>query len=361
MQITHKHYVPLLRWRMGEYQALFRLETSRKPFVVPLIEVLEPDFDFEKWVPKKSIDEHLTAFGGQLSKKWGERPALVDARQILPTTRMSDGRHPMAFLFDEGRTLGNVMVPVIALDNDAAYQVAVRDIHTGDGRGAALRCTLEEALDPDFDANVTALLTTLGFALHDLDIVLDLRAPAYEPMTGLVGVVNAALGASAAMLGARSAVVIGASFPDSLAQMTVDLDTFPRNEWRFFKALVAARSSTARRPAFGDYAVAAITFAKGDMRFMRGAPNVRYAVNDNWLIARRKRKKGETNQAYPGLCGLITKSGQHRGSPYSAGSAYIADCESGAVSRGNPTTWKWVATNHHITVVLDDLATLIWP
>jgi hypothetical protein len=28
------------------------------------------------------------------------------------------------------------------------------------------------------------------------------------------------------------------------------------------------------------------------------------------------------------------------------------------VTRGNATTWKWVATNHHITKVLDDLARL---
>jgi len=94
------------------------------------------------------------------------------------------------------------------------------------------------------------------------------------------------------------------------------------------------------------------------MRFMRGSPNVRYAVDDAWLVARAKRTPGSSNQAYPGLCSLITGSGSYLGQTYSAGSAYIEDCRIGAATRGNPTVWKWVATNHHITKVLDDLASL---
>jgi len=358
MVITPKHYVPVLRWRMGEYQALLKLDAARKPFVVPLIEVLEPDFDFEKWVPKKNLDDHLSTFSGQLQKKWADRPALLDGRQLPPASRMADGRHPMTFLFDEARALGNTLTPVVALDNDVDYKVAVRDIRTIDQRGVALRCTLDEALDPDFDKNVAGLLAGLSLGLVQVDIILDLRAPTYEPLTGLVGIVQSALSGSASIAAARSVVVLGASFPDTLAHLKLSLETLPRSEWRLYKALVTALAPSARRPAFGDYAVAATTFAKGDMRFMRGAPNVRYAVNDDWIVARRKRNKGETNQAYPGLCALITGSGQYRGKGHSAGGDYIKDCETGAASRGNPTTWKWVATNHHITVVLDGLATL---
>ncbi|GAA0195989.1 hypothetical protein JKF87_17080 [Brevundimonas nasdae] len=73
-------------------------------------------------------------------------------------------------------------------------------------------------------------------------------------------------------------------------------------------------------------------------------------------MARTKRVKGQTNHAYPGLCLSIITSGQYMGPTFSQGSAYIQGCQSGTVTRGNPTTWKWVATNHHITVVLDDLS-----
>ena len=40
------YYVPLLRWRAGEYRALKRLSDACRQRTVPLIEVLPPDYDF---------------------------------------------------------------------------------------------------------------------------------------------------------------------------------------------------------------------------------------------------------------------------------------------------------------------------
>jgi len=360
MTIAPTQYVPLLRWRMGEYQALFKLAAGLKSSVVPLIEVLPPDFDFEQWRPKKELDEHLGAFAPKLEKKWGDRPALLDGRQLDPTARMADGRHPMGFVFEEARQRGVDLTPVIGLESDAAYRQAVHDIDAVDMNGAVLRCTLEEALDPDFDNHVDALLNALVIDIARLDIVLDLRSPAYAPQEPLVSVIRAALN-GARFQAARSVVLMAASFPETMTELKLPIQTVPREEWRLYAALIVAQSPQERRPSFGDYAVAAVTFAQGDMRFMRGSPNVRYAVPNGWLVARSKRKKGETNHAYPGLCGLILTSGQYHGAAFSEGSAYIEGCHTGVAKRGNPTVWKWVATNHHITVVLDDLARLPAP
>lgn len=142
MAITSRTYVPLLRWRMGEYQALERLGAAQKEVTVPLLEVLPPDYDFEQRRPKKSLDNHLHLFGQRLLKKWGARPALVDAGRLDAAVRMADGRHPMTYLFDEARALGTKPTPVTTLDRDAAYQQAVRLIDALNLRGAALRCTL---------------------------------------------------------------------------------------------------------------------------------------------------------------------------------------------------------------------------
>jgi len=48
-----KPYVPLLRWRQGEYEALFRLGGPQKDAILPLIEILKPDYDFEQRKPKR--------------------------------------------------------------------------------------------------------------------------------------------------------------------------------------------------------------------------------------------------------------------------------------------------------------------
>nr|WP_248286871.1 beta family protein [Brevundimonas pishanensis] len=355
MTISPKQYVPVLRWRAGEYRALSKLSVACKSLVVPLIEVLEPDFDFEKLRPVKTIDKQLLDFGAQLQKSWGQHPALLDGRQLLTATRMADGSHPMTFLFNAARAQGAVLTPVIALSSDLDYQIAVRDIAAQDMNGVVLRCTLDEALDPDFAVNVAFLLGMIAIAPPQLDIVLDLRSPSYEPQAALIAIIRSAL-ASPTFLGARSSVVLGASFPETLTALTLPIQTIDRLEWRLYKTLITALTAQERRPAFGDYAVAAIDFPRGDMRFMRGSPNIRYTVRDGWLVARTKRLKGQTNHAYPSLCQSIITSGQYRGPTFSQGSAYISGCHAGTETRGNATTWKWVATNHHITVVVDDLS-----
>ena len=54
MKLTERIYVPALRWRQGEYQALWKLATAVKEKVIPLITVPPVEFDFELHQPKKS-------------------------------------------------------------------------------------------------------------------------------------------------------------------------------------------------------------------------------------------------------------------------------------------------------------------
>ena len=96
-------YVPVLKWRQGEYQALWRLDDAQKARIVPLIEVTPPDFDFEQWQPKKTIDGHLKKFAARFKQKWGERPALLDAGLLDPAARMIGGTHPLLWLVDQVR------------------------------------------------------------------------------------------------------------------------------------------------------------------------------------------------------------------------------------------------------------------
>jgi hypothetical protein len=356
-----KPYVPLLRWRQGEYEALFRLRDPQKDATLPLIEILPPDYDFELQRPKKDLDEHLKLFGKRLTAKWKGRPALIDTARLAANARLPDGRHPLTFILDEARIAGSPLNPVTSLGRDSAHQAAVRAAAMIDGRGATLRCSLAEVLDPDFDSRVMTLLGIIQVHWTKIDIVIDLETPTFDPQDQLVAIIIAALTGANIFTAAQSVILLATSFPESLAGMTYAVERFPRREWQLYKAVIAALPDGVHRPIFGDYGIAAITFAQGDMRFMRGAPNIRYTIDDAWVIARARGTKKGSNQAYPGLCGLVTESGAYLGSGFSVGSEYIANCQTGEAKRGNATTWKWVATNHHIAKVLDDLARLPGP
>ena len=77
MTFDHEHYVPCLRWKQGEYQAVLRLSKAAKQSLTPFIEVPEIGFDFETKTENKTIDDHLAPFAGRVRKKWGQEPCFV--------------------------------------------------------------------------------------------------------------------------------------------------------------------------------------------------------------------------------------------------------------------------------------------
>lgn len=359
MPISHTDYVPIIKWRQGEYQALWRLTDATKDRTVPLIEITPPDFDFETWTPSKTIDEHLAPFATRLHKKWGARLALLDCGLLDPAATMHGGKHPMLYLCEQAFAQNAVIVPVVKLTSDGAYRAAVATAQAMMQTGVALRCSLEEAMDTaTFDAGIGVLLHQLDVALEDCDIVLDLEAPTWEPQSVLVGIVSAALKGSSAMAGARSITVAGTSFPASMADVAGPLQFWPRREWSFYQAVLASLGENDRIPGFGDYAIAGHGFAQGDMRLLKPAATIRYTCDDGWIIAKGSNVRDNGFGQYRHCSGNVTSSPRYLGATYSPGSSYIDACRSGTASTGNLSTWRWVGSNHHITKVVNDLATL---
>ena len=78
MILTKDMYVPALRWRQGEYQALMRLGDHAKDRIVPYITIPEVEFDFEV---EATEEDRSTSTSIRLPRainaKWGKRPAWV--------------------------------------------------------------------------------------------------------------------------------------------------------------------------------------------------------------------------------------------------------------------------------------------
>ena len=52
----HQHYVPVLKWKLGEYQALHRLASDIKDRMTPLIEIPDIGYDFDAHVPLGGLE-----------------------------------------------------------------------------------------------------------------------------------------------------------------------------------------------------------------------------------------------------------------------------------------------------------------
>jgi hypothetical protein len=350
-------YVPILKWRMGEYQSLLRMRSDLKPKMLPLIELCPPEYDFEAEQLKKTIDEQLATFAQRLKQKWADRLAFVDGLLLEAGDRMKNGEHPMTFIFASVRGDGGRIIPVTGLDRDEAYQGAVKVAAKVDGLGVCLRVGLDEVADETFGERVEALLASLGVQLAETDIILDLRAANFEPVAALATLVGGLIEASTVLAAARSLVFAGTAFPASMGAVKTRITKIKRSEWLAYKALVAALPEYARRPLFGDYAIAGPERVSIDMRKVKPAASVRYASHDIWLVAKGSNVRDNGFGQFRELCKEIAESDFYLGREFSKGSEHVYDCAFAGASTGNLTTWRWVGTNQHMTKVLDDLAT----
>ena len=355
---NHRHYVPILKWKMGEYQALQRLANPIKDALTPLLEVPPVGFDFETGQNKESADDHLGDFGKRLKSKWQARRCFVDLKYLPPATRLMGGRHYVDAVFATARAEGCGAIPVVGFANDPAFVAAVAAVIQLDRRGVCLRLSLIDFDRPALTTDIENTLRTLGVGWAETDLVIDLGTPNFVPIAAYVRTLPALLSLIPTLNRWRTLTIAGTSYPQSVAALAPPYQIIPRYEWQAYRTFVGLLGREARIPTFGDYAVAHPDLVEMDMRMIKPFAKLRYTITDNWHIGRGTPVRTHGFAQYQDMCATLVGRPYFSGAAYSAGDAYIADCAAGRVTTGNLSTWVWVSTNRHLTKVVDDLAIL---
>jgi hypothetical protein len=354
----HRHYVPCIRWKLGEYQALLRLKLDVKDSVTPLIEIPEIGWDFETEEDAKTIDEHLKKFATRFTDKWSHRWAFVDLKLIDPNERMVDGRHPLKFVFDDLRNKEGFAIPVTGLHRDNAYQDAVADAISRDRSGVCMRISIGDIASPDFQLRLDGLLEKLAVEPEKVHFVIDLEAPKFEPLEGFTKMVLAMLKKVPHLEGWATYSVCGTSFPETMGQLSLGVHIVKRYEWLFYKRLLKNLPVDERKPAFGDYAISHPNTKAIDMRFVKPAASIRYTIDDAWYIVKGPNVRDHGTAQYVKYCAALLKSGSFSGSSFSAADEYLRKCALRQATPGRHPTWRWVGTNHHVEKAVSDIANL---
>ncbi len=358
MILTSDMYVPALRWRLGEYQALSRLGNLVKERIVPFITIPEIEFDFAEQRLKKSAHEHVHPFAARYKAKWGKRPAWVAVHSKIVDQFMDDGRDIFTYVFDELRTYENSAIPAIPLRADKTTVCSVAAIVKNESNGVAISIRLEDLMKPNPRGTIEALTVELGAALSDTDLIVDLGAPNFEPYDVFAGALISALHRLGDLNSFRNFVLIGTAIPETFASVAKGTDEIPRHDWMFYQILTAKLPKDMRQPNFGDYTIVHPDFSPIDMRMMRPAGKLIYTASCAWFVCKGGAFRDHPEQMHD-HCAAVVGSGIFKGAGYSSGDDYIAKCAVQQEGHSNQTKWKDVAINHHIThVVVDDLATL---
>jgi hypothetical protein len=351
-------YVPCLRWRLAERQALAALSDKAKDAIVPLITIPDLEFDFEDGTPKKTVGEHVGTFPKRYKDKWKTRKAWIDADLKIQAQMMPDGRPVFTFVFDEIRAFKADAMPVASLDCSANVLAQIAAIVGIDKKGLGIRARIEHVMKAGFAANLEALLKSLKVTPEETDLIIDLGTPNYEPYASFAAALAPALAKISDLAAYRNFILVGCAFPDSLKEVSTPGGFIERHDWKFYVELLAKLPKGVRLPMFGDYATVHPGFvAAMDMRKIKPAGKLVYATKGQWLVRKGGAFRDNPKQMH-GHCDDVVKSGHFRGPAFSSGDGYIAQCATKAVGPSNQTRWKSVGINHHIMQVIGEVASL---
>ncbi|MCS5697253.1 beta family protein [Desulfofundulus thermocisternus] len=360
-----KHYVPILKWKRGERVALQYLDNSIKNKLTPLIEIVPVSWNYDEDRPEKTLNEHLQEIGTQLSTSWGlEKPLFIDLLLLDPSERMSDGKHPLSFIREKAKAENIKIVPVTGYDRDPSYQTEVKKANAEDALGICIRLT-DDDFTYDLESRLNELLEYFKIAPSQVDIVIDFKYISPQDVKKTLFTAIGLLNSIPQINEWRSLTLCGTSFPEHLGDVSShSLEEIPRVEWLIWNILVTkAKDKINRLPTFGDYTINNPFLIEMDPRLMRMTANIRYTIDDNWLIAKGGQiRKYKWTQAFA-LCDEIVKDPRFCGPNFSWGDEYIYNCANRVTGYGpgNAEIWRRVGTNHHLTFIVDRLSTFFGP
>lgn len=360
------NYVPILKGKPGEYQALRTLSARCRSSLTPLIEVLDqPERRPRKIPPKKprpptTFDQYLEKQIQSLIKAIRTTvPFFVDTHLIPVGRKTITGAHPLLKVVCEMRAIGLRPIPVITPDVDPAYRAAVRTA-VSEGGGICIRIQSDYLFDGDFSKTAGELLAQVGLKREDADLILDLGYVHPESLKPLAAAVPGLLRQDSKIKEWRSLTLAGGSFPENLMGLTPgQIHSKPRADWLLWKRLLAKRETLPLLPKFGDYAIQHPTILP--MNFI-GSASIRYTVADDWVIFRGKRVTDADSggfEQYRRLAKAAIRHPDYSGEDFSWGDEFIATCAKGQGRTGNLSIWRAVGTSHHLTYVVHQVASAL--
>ncbi len=354
----HKHYVPILKGKAGEYGALEELSTTAKARLTPFVEIPPIPWDFESELPAKSPEDHLRNVAERIGNSWGvDSPVFIDL--LFIEAQQIPGRgHPLNFVFDAARQRGVQAIPVTGLDRDQPYQSAIRDIINMDQRGAGVRLqTSDFEEEADLDAALTDLLGFFHLPHGMVDLILDFQSILPDQANAIRRAVRSMLASLPSITDWRTLTFSASAFPQNLSGFAADTITpVPRAEWTVWVTLAARRQRLPRLPTFSDYAIQYPEPIEVDPRIMQMSANLRYTADRDWLILKGRGVRRQGFDQFRDLCSSLMQEPEYRGPQFSWGDQYIDRCANQLGGPGNATIWRKVGTNHHLEFVVRQIA-----
>lgn len=338
-------YVPILKWKQGEQEALKQLRDEQQRMILPIIELT----DLEE---PKTIIKNL--------KDCYPDPVYMDT--IIAD---EDDRNFLLTIIDEGHNNGVEIYPICYVD-DLADLVIKLPKHTN---RLAIKIPIPEDIEGPNYKDIFSLLKKFQDEYNIiLDIILDLnfikdKTDANRQYKDTKDLINEYLINESFY---NLIIVSTTSFPESLSSIPAGgkVNCY-RFDFLIFKKLIENFSALKDNLVYSDYGVTKYTASNIDFSKLRYGilPKIRYTLEDSYLILKGERdsKTRKLIKDYIYLSKEILESNYYYGENFSYGDLEIKEIALSLNKKGpgSNTNWVTISANHHIAVVIEQLSNLL--
>jgi Beta protein len=357
LPIDKTFYTPVLRLKQGEYLALADLANDVKDCILPHI-ILPPPSERDpergrRLTPEELIQEHARRIGAY----WTGRTCLIDARFLGASLAPIGAARWLPDLFDAIERARRRAIPVANLSMNADEKEGIRLVFAKHKNGLALRITLADLADGILFENIKNFLLAIGIKPSEVILLMDFTDAGFDDPDAISELIVDSTHRLQSAGQWRRLVFEGTHYPITNPAPKNGSIKIRRNEWIAWKRVNETHPELRTSLFFGDFAADNASFEIAPKRGGgRPIPHLRYALPDEWLIARGGPATENDNGSMQSVAKKILDSGHFAGEAFSAGDEFIADCALGKGGVGSPSIWRKVNIVHHITHVVKDLA-----
>lgn len=361
----YKHYVPILKWKRAEQNALRALSEEQKKTITPLVQFVMPkakssdsqELQFESVMG--AFREKIPQLSQQILKSWGSGPVFIDV-SLLYTTALKV--ECILKVMASGHALGMRLIPVLHLGDEAELREAIRSSARKYSSGMCLRVIPHDLADIiRLNEKIRHFLKWSGLAEADVDLLVDTKEITKD---GSYAVYVRASQKLYNLPRWRTFIFASGAFPEDLMRYKIDEENLvPRLDWKGWLGQIGGNGDV-RKPTFADYAIQHPIY-KEATQFFPPTTSIRYALEDAWLIMKGRKRKFELYLANAKL--LAEDRDQFFGDEFSFGDKYIAEKAKHydayiknpkIKGTGSTETWLTAGINHHLVLTAHQIANL---
>ncbi len=324
-------YIPILRTKTGELQALKELAKTTIGKINPFFDFHRPSLAKRK--KKEPFNKHIEDTCRKLIRHWPvEQLLFFDLYFIDLKERMNDSIHPLTWVCQFLRKNGYNFIPTIGTERDKDYACSLRnEVQEGLENGVCIRLLNDDLETPgETFQEVQKTLNYLRISDAECHLLVDFK---YIETSGIELAIKSLIKLRNYIdfSNWKSLIISGSGFPKDMSGVPSDTTVkIPRTELELWKLAVQLKHLLGARPLYSDYCIVHPEIPDVDPVIMRAVGKIRYTTERNWVVFRgHSFQKNDGYKQYFKLAKKVVDHECYLGSEAGWGDNQYRECSKG--------------------------------